>query len=192
MLPRLGCSTGAPCAPTPPLPSAPCLVRPYAGLNRFRSAQRHHLQQSASLERTLGLLDSAYYALRRTGALTAHDALARGERAVSGAALPSAGLRFEQLRTAVNSLHRPRGGAGVTDAELLSLWEVFDANGDGMLDANELPSMYDPAGPDGWDAERRFSPEQLADRWAEHPAHKGDSQASKGPQGRELRRVTPE
>ena len=35
----------------------------------------------------------------------------------------------------------------------MSLWEVFDANSDGLLDRDELPSMYDPAGPDHWSAE---------------------------------------
>jgi len=122
-----------------------------AGLNRFRSAQRHHVQQSASLERTLTLLDSAYYALRRTGALAGHDALVRGERAVSGASAPSTGLRFEELRAAV--AETPCLQRGVTDADLMSLWEVFDANSDGVLDRDELPSMYDPAGPDHWSAE---------------------------------------
>ena len=42
-----------------------------------------------------------YYALRRTGALSGHDALVRGERTVAGAAVPSTGLRFEELRAAV-------------------------------------------------------------------------------------------
>ena len=36
----------------------------------------------------------------------------------------------------------------MTDAELMSLWEVFDANSDGVLDRDELPSMYDPVWPD--------------------------------------------
>ena len=75
----------------------------------------------------------------------------RGERAVSGASLPSTGLRFEELRAAV--AETPCLQRGVTDADLMSLWEVFDANSDGVLDRDELPSMYDPAGPDHWSAE---------------------------------------
>ena len=40
----------------------------------------------------------------------------------------------------------------MTDADLLSLWEVFDANADGVLDRDELPSMYggDLAGQSQW------------------------------------------
>ena len=34
-----------------------------------------------------------------------------------------------------------------------AVFASFDANSDGLLDRDELPSMYDPAGPDHWSAE---------------------------------------
>ena len=124
---------------------------------------------------------------------------ALGGIAISGRRGTAKSIMARGLHALLPPIEVVDGSICNSDPEEPGTWEdglleklTRDANGDGMLDANELPSMYDPAGPDGWDAERRFSPEQLADRWAEHPAHQGDRQASKGPQGRELRRVTPE
>ena len=145
------------------------------GLRRFRASQRRHLHQSAALERTLAVLDGAYYALRRNGALAAHDAEARdgggggaadsasaaagatygdaggsvgleeggGRRGGVGAppgrpARGGAGLTMQQLRAAVES-RSSTAAARLTDDELRCLWEAFDADGDGTLDADELP-----------------------------------------------------
>ena len=69
----------------------------------------------------------------------------------------STGPRFEELRAAVAEpaeREREREGGPVTDSYRLDeTVEVLDANSDGMLDRDELPSIHGPAGPDHWPAD---------------------------------------
>lgn len=67
----------------------------------------------------------------------------------------STGPRFEELRAAVaEPAERERERGPVTDSYRLDeTVGVLDANSDGMLDRDELPSIHGPAGPDHWPAD---------------------------------------
>ena len=94
----------------------------------------------------------------------------------------STGPRFEELRAAVaepaeREREREREGGPVTDSYRLDeTVEVLDANSDGMLDRDELPSIHGPAGPDHWPADPNQPAEQGAK--AGKAGRGGDERAS--------------
>lgn len=137
-------------------------------LKRFHAAQQRQVESTASLDRAIDVLDTAYFTLRQAhsaqrldGLDTAHGTLLTGEPtgAASGAggdgllenavvapdvaaSVPRVRLPItrEGLHTALQRCAQREGGEArpINPNAVDELWEMLDANGDGVLTAEEL------------------------------------------------------
>ena len=97
-------------------------------VRRFHSSQQQQIARTASLERSLFSLDSAYFALRQQGVLLGVDATGG-----SGAGAPDPVVTREGLSRALDAVNE-RMQPGDVDA----LFRLLDIDGSGVLTKDEL------------------------------------------------------
>lgn len=105
-------------------------------LKRFHSAQQLQLESSASLDRAIDALDTAYFTLRQSQR-DAPDAsgVGRASYAEPSQRLP---ITREALHAALQDCAAREGDAPISKSTVDDLWAMLDANGDGVLTADEL------------------------------------------------------
>ena len=117
------------------------------GVRRFHDTQKAHLLQMGRLQRGLGSLQYAYYALRHSGVLAASQAAAEGAVDVAALGRRPAGERTASERTSeAEAIIATVAAAGGSPADVRAIREafaLFDSDGDGVLSDEEALRLLD-------------------------------------------------
>ena len=121
-------------------------------VRRFHSSQQQLVARTASLDRSLTGLDSAYFALRQRSLMLDDRQVAEGDDDGSGGRAEPLVITKEILREALQRAASSNADADVQTmvaprhGDVDELWRLLDADGDGVLTASELTGAGDPHG----------------------------------------------